>query len=327
MTQFASFARVGLFTGLAVALASACGGQSFTGTGGEAGSSSTAGASHGGSTSHAGTGSAGRAQAGTGAGGSSSAGTGTGGASAGAGGSAPDEACAAAPESGMCDAYIPSWYNDPSTGICRPFVYGGCGGNANRYSTLAACQKACAGGTPNYDACKLPADCVITGTGCCGICDGAGITEHDLIAYNKQYANVLQCAFALDVAPGGIGASGAAAPVACAPCPLPPDGQRTLKYFVPDCVAGQCVVEDLRTSPVTSCKTSDECKVRHGTACCENCDGSNPIAVRNDGSFEKLVCSIPTPCAACLPAPGDAVAYCSAQGHCEIAIAVDASGG
>jgi hypothetical protein len=314
---------------LASALASACGGQSFTGTGGDAGSSSTAGNGQGGSSSHAGTGSAGKAQAGGATGGGSSAGTGS--TSAGTGstsssGGTPNEACAAPPNSGMCDAYFPAWYHDPSTGICRPFVYGGCGGNANRYGSLAECQKACPVSNPNFDSCKVPTDCVVTGTGCCGICDGAGITEHDLIAYNRQYTNVFECGFALDIAGGGTGSAGAAAPIACAPCPLPPAGEGTLKYFVPNCIAGQCVVEDLRKSPVTACKTSNECKVRNGTGCCEGCNGGDPVAVRNDGSFEKLVCSPSSVCAGCLPEPSSAVPYCGQDGHCQAVFREDAGG-
>jgi hypothetical protein len=329
MTPFASFARLGMFAALTVALASACGGQSFTSDGGDAGSGagSSAGSGQGGSTSHAGSGSAGKPHAGSATGGTSSAGTSFGGfGSVGGSGGAPADACAAAPDSGMCDAYFPAWYNDPSTGICRPFVYGGCGGNANRYPSLADCQKACPGGSPSYDSCKLPSDCVVTGTGCCGICDSAGITAHDLIAYNRQYTSLLQCGFALDIAAGGSASAGAAAPVACAPCPLPPAGQGTLKYFVPDCVAGQCVVEDLRTSPVTACTTSAECKVRRGTGCCESCDNGDLIGTRNDGSFEKLVCGgAPTPCAACLPGTTGAQPYC-ANGRCEVALPADAGG-
>jgi hypothetical protein len=326
MTQLAFFVRLGMFATLAVGLATACGGQSFTGDGGGAGSSSTAGTGQGGSTGHAGTGSAGKPQAGSATGGSSSAGTSFGGfGSVGGSGGAPSEACTAAPDSGVCNAYFPAWYHDPSTGICRPFVYGGCGGNANRYASLADCQKACPGISPNYDACNVPSDCVVTGTSCCGICDGGGITEHDLIAYNRQYTGFLQCGIAFDAA-GGTGSSGAAAPIACAPCPLPPADQRTLKYFVPDCVAGQCVVEDLRTSPVTACKATSDCKVRNGTGCCEGCSGGDPFAVRNDGSFEKLVCSASTACAACLPAPSGAVPYCGENGHCQFAFATDVGG-
>jgi hypothetical protein len=323
MPRFASFARVGMVATFAVVLAGACGGQSFTNNGGGdagSGSGSTGGSGQGGSTSHAGTtGTAGKGHAGTGAGGGSAGsnvgGTGVGG--TGVGGS-PSEECGAPPVGGNCDAYIPSWYNDPSTGICRPFVYGGCGGNANRYPSLEACQKACPGGSPNYDACRLPSDCVVTGTTCCGICDSDNITAHDLIAYNKQYTGFLQCGIAFDVAAGGA-ASGAAAPIACAPCPLP-QGSGTLHYFVPDCVAGQCAVTDLRTSAVTACKADDECKVRRGSGCCESCSGTDVISVRNDGSFEKLVCSGgPIPCPACIPAPTGGVPVCGPNGHCEVA--------
>ena len=330
MTQFASFARLGISTSLALALASACGGQSFTSNGG-----GEAGAGQGGSTSHAGTtGTAGKGHAGSGVGGSGVAGSGVGGsgiAGSGVGGSSAgtgsggsggvlSEACGAVPDSGTCDALISSWYNDPSTGICRPFTYGGCGGNANRYGSLADCQKACPGGNPNYDACKVPSDCMVTGTGCCGICDSANINPHDLIAYNRQYAGLLQCGLALDIASGGTGSAGAAAPVACAPCPLPPAGTGTLMYFVPDCVAGQCVVEDLRESPVTACKTNDECKLRHGTSCCEGCGSNDLISVRNDGSFEKLVCgNTAVACPACAPPPSDAAPICE-NGRCQVVI-------
>ena len=326
MTPIVSFARLGMMATFAMALASACGGQSFSSAGGDAGSSSTAGSGHGGSTSYAGTGSAGKglagsATAGTGSVGGASAGTGS---TSSIGGAAPDEPCAAAPDMGPCNAYFPAWYHDPSTGICRPFSYGGCGGNLNRYSSLAECQKACPGGSPNYDACKLPSDCVVTGTGCCGICDTPAITTHDLIAYNKQYANLFQCGSALDVAGGGTGSAGASLPVACVPCPLPPPGQGTLKYFVPNCVAGQCVVEDLRVSAVTACTNSDECKVRRGTGCCEGCGTNGDLfAARNDGSFEKLVCGgALVPCPDCLPNKTGALPYCL-DGHCAVAIAAD----
>jgi hypothetical protein len=156
---------------------------------------------------------------------------------------------------------------------------------------------------------------MITGTGCCGICDGPMISAHDLIAYNKQYAGLLQCGIALDMAGD---AAGAAAPVACAPCPSPP-GTGTLQYFVPDCVQGQCEVVDLRTSPVTACTTSNDCTVRHGTGCCEGCDNSNLFSVRNDGSFAKLVCGDgPIACPACAPPAPDAVPVCN-DGRCSLA--------
>lgn len=321
MTQLASLYRTGLLSTFAVVLAAACGGQSFTGGDGDAGSSSTAGkTAQGGSTSHAGkTSTGGTSQAGFGSTGTTGGtGTGTSGttSTAGAGGAVQwNEACDAAPVSGNCDAYIPAWYHDPATGLCMPFVYGGCGGNANRYKSLAECQQTCPGGNPNYDACKLPSDCLVTGTGCCGVCDGPGISAHDLISYNRAYANQLQCGLAFGVAGD---AAGAAAPIACAPCAPVADG--TLKNFIPNCVANECAVEDIRTSAVTACKTAADCKLRSGTSCCEGCGSGNLVAVRKDGSFEKLVCGgQPVACDACAPVPTPgAIAICGASGHCEV---------
>lgn len=327
MTQLKSLVRFTGCTAIVLLLASACGGKSFVSNGDDDDDNGGSSA-QGGSTSQAGKSN----KAGKGQGGSSTTGgtIGTGGtgnvggvATAGTAGVAgySGEECTAPPVSGQCDAYFPAWYHDPSTGICRPFVYGGCGGNPNRYGSLAECQKACQGGTPNYDACTQNSDCTVTGTGCCGVCDSPDLTAHDLIAYNKQYAGLLQCNYALDLAPPG---SGATAPVACAPCP--PVAGGAMKYFVPQCVQKQCVVTDLRNSPVTACKTSDECKVRYGTSCCEGCGGGDLIGTRNDGSFEKLVCGgAPTPCPACLPQPTNAVPYCSALGRCDVGYPLDAA--
>ena len=329
MPQLVSFGRITLSTTFVLALASACGGQSFSGNGGDAGSSAQGGtSSEAGTTStagkvHAGRASGGSSTGGTGnVGGSSSAGTGN------VGGSVGNEACNAPPFTGTCEGLFPSWYHDPATGLCRPFIYGGCDGNANRYDSLEACQKACPGGNPDYDACKVPTDCVVAGTGCCGICDGPNITAHDLIAYNKNFAGFLQCAGGGPL-PAGAGDPGAGvpAPIACAPCPLPPAGQGTLMYFVPNCVAGQCVVEDIRQSPITACMTANECKLRHGTGCCEGCSSADLISVRNDGSLEKLVCgSGPVGCPACAPPPADAIAVCQADGRCGVAYFAQGTG-
>ncbi len=322
MTQLASLLRISLLATTAIALASACGGQSVSGDRGRGQCGTTA---HAGATGEGpvGSGAGGASSDGSGAGGSGVAGSRVGGNGGGAG--APAEECYAAPESRTCEGYpswygSPRWYHDPSTGICRPFVYGGCGGNKNRYPTLEDCNKACPGGAPNYDACNAPSDCVVTGAGPCDICDDPSVTSHDLIAYNRQYANFLECAVAPPIAPPGGPDSGVSAPIACAPCPPPPADQGTLKYFVPDCVAGQCVVQYLPTSPVAACKTNNECRLRHGTGCCEGCSNDQLVSVRNDGSFEKLVCGIgPVGCPACIAPPSDAYwPYCGPAGYCEV---------
>jgi hypothetical protein len=200
------------------------------------------------------------------------------------------------------------------------------GGSGNFGGTVATGGSNSTGGSvnpPDYRACNVPSDCQIRGTGCCGVCDAPNLSEKDFIAYNKMYANMFQCGIALPAAPadpaaGGSASAGAAAPIACAPCIGLPPGQGALQYFVPDCVTHECVVEDLRQSPVTACKASDECKVRSGTNCCEACSAGQDFAVRNDGSFEKLVCGDgPVGCLACLPPQSGASPTC-ADGRCKV---------
>uniref|UniRef100_A0A8C6UIA8 BPTI/Kunitz inhibitor domain-containing protein n=1 Tax=Neogobius melanostomus TaxID=47308 RepID=A0A8C6UIA8_9GOBI len=48
---------------------------------------------------------------------------------------------------GSCSEYMLLWYFHSGTGECRPFVYGGCGGNRNRFSSRQECQTWC--GTRN----------------------------------------------------------------------------------------------------------------------------------------------------------------------------------
>ena len=44
---------------------------------------------------------------------------------------------------GGCSEYVLLWYFHPGVGDCRPFVYGGCAGNQNRFPTRRECQKWC----------------------------------------------------------------------------------------------------------------------------------------------------------------------------------------
>ncbi|XP_075555475.1 amblin-like [Dermacentor variabilis] len=51
--------------------------------------------------------------------------------------------CTMPPEAGNCRAHIPTWYFDPTISRCRMFIYGGCGGNENQFSSEKKCQKVC----------------------------------------------------------------------------------------------------------------------------------------------------------------------------------------
>jgi hypothetical protein len=60
--------------------------------------------------------------------------------------------CRLPPDGGPCDGVFPRWYYSVLSGHCEPFIWGGCGGNANNHPSEAACQDACG------DVCSLPAD-------------------------------------------------------------------------------------------------------------------------------------------------------------------------
>ena len=47
---------------------------------------------------------------------------------------------------GVCKGYFPSWFFNIETGKCEEFVYGGCGGNMNRFYNKERCEEACGEG-------------------------------------------------------------------------------------------------------------------------------------------------------------------------------------
>lgn len=42
-----------------------------------------------------------------------------------------------------CEAYIPSWFHNSESSQCEQFIYGGCGGNRNRFDTKESCEEFC----------------------------------------------------------------------------------------------------------------------------------------------------------------------------------------
>ncbi|XP_028156341.1 trypsin inhibitor-like isoform X1 [Ostrinia furnacalis] len=55
---------------------------------------------------------------------------------------APAPDCTSPLVTGPCKAAFTVYGYDPDCG-CKKFIYGGCGGNGNRYNTLEDCQAAC----------------------------------------------------------------------------------------------------------------------------------------------------------------------------------------
>lgn len=54
-----------------------------------------------------------------------------------------EEDCRLPPDSGLCYGYFPSFYYNSAKGTCGQFVYGGCQGNKNRFSSEEDCLNAC----------------------------------------------------------------------------------------------------------------------------------------------------------------------------------------
>lgn len=51
--------------------------------------------------------------------------------------------CLALADPGDCDDSITAYYYDDQHQMCQAFIYGGCGGNANRFQTEEQCERLC----------------------------------------------------------------------------------------------------------------------------------------------------------------------------------------
>merc|ERR1712054_724287 len=58
--------------------------------------------------------------------------------------------CELPPEVGRCRAAMSMYYFNPELDMCTEFIYGGCGGNPNRFETFEECMGAC------KPVCELP---------------------------------------------------------------------------------------------------------------------------------------------------------------------------
>ena len=53
-----------------------------------------------------------------------------------------DSKCYSLPKSGKCKAMFTKYYFDFENGVCKTFIWGGCGGNIP-FQTIEECKKTC----------------------------------------------------------------------------------------------------------------------------------------------------------------------------------------
>ncbi|XP_033235181.1 kunitz-type serine protease inhibitor 2-like [Drosophila pseudoobscura] len=46
-------------------------------------------------------------------------------------------------QKGLCRALMRRWSYDAANRVCTRFIYGGCGGNANRFESQRECEATC----------------------------------------------------------------------------------------------------------------------------------------------------------------------------------------
>ena len=66
--------------------------------------------------------------------------------------SEPDYVCMLPLNNGDCKSMLRRWYYNSDRGLCEVFVYGGCGGNGNRFDSYSECRATC---MRKYGACHV----------------------------------------------------------------------------------------------------------------------------------------------------------------------------
>jgi hypothetical protein len=203
-------------------------------------------------------------------------------AAAGSGGAAGEPAlCSLEADPGPCRAAMQRWAFDATTGLCMPFVYGGCDGNENNFQTIESCYATCKADTPSLAACESPSDCTLVRNQCCG-CDEPSLGN--MVAVNAHQAGALQKALRCEL-------------VDCATC-----DSVSNPWLGATCSEGRCIAFDARQNDLTSCAMDAECSLRAGVECCEPCSPDPGDYVALSSNPRELACGTGG-CDLCLPVP------------------------
>jgi hypothetical protein len=295
------------------------GGASGTGGAGQGGSGQAAS----GGTAAAGSsqgGQAGSSQGGAGQGGTGTAGTGTAGAGqAGSGqaGSGGTTGCCQPSTCGDEQMCVEGSCFDLKPGECftsaqcngapcLEVIICGCGDECFAPTTPGHCQ-----GSPAWAKCGAPGDCTLAANSCCGTCGVPGLADVDAIHKGQNSAHFSD--------------------VCKEPDPLCPD---CLSGINPDLLAvcalglGQCTAVEVSKSPLSACKSDDDCLLRATKCCaCGQISETSLVAIskaQEPSYLSELGCSL-VDCGPCqtppTPPPGHAALCNLSTGHCAIAVA------
>lgn len=132
--------------------------------------------------------------------------------------------CQLSPGRGRCRMSIQKWFYDSSSGECRNFTWGGCGGNANKFETKSICELVCKPGC-RHERCSntCPNGFIIDADGCS--------TCRCQLGFEQESCPSVECDA---ICPHGYQRDSAG----CQTC---------------DCLAGPAQTRVLRTSPQHQC--------------------------------------------------------------------------
>lgn len=214
----------------------------------------------------------------------------------------PESTCALPLETGECRASMPRFGFDPVLGTCRPFTYGGCGGNANNFESFAECVTTCTTFPQEAFECVSNSQCARLDAAPCR-CDPS--EKNDFFSLNVMYQqayNELR----------------AERPV-CAPCEPTGTAETTSVNFGAHCNAGRCEIFDVRESQYSECTPEVGCTLRGGVSCCQECE-AGVVALSADADvYSDLQCNeLPITCVACGPTIDEDTRAECIEGRCQV---------
>lgn len=184
---------------------------------------------------------------------------------------------------------------------------GGAGGGGSGGAGGSSGGAGGSGASSNLAQCSAPGTCTLFATNCCG-----GYCDANAPLAGFQAVNVAKL--------GELEAQTCTGDIACPGC-VSVDNPN----YLAACRAGQCAAVDLRQDALSACAKDDDCRLRWGSGCCEDCGGNaNELVVYStSANLEAEVCNpgggACPPCAP-PPYPPYILPLCGEDKHCRYTV-------